>query len=318
VATPPLVSLLHLFGTPRPLDSVDSYFPPASEVRGIVRRLVRLGFLIPFRRSAANEMLSVWRESFAAAYFHSMTCDVVYAATPRKKEAYFLDRLALAPQPAPYKSYRGAQRIRLGKPGLAAAALPIGETLQLRRTVRKFGRRPMGFDDFSLLLGGTWGQTGWLDAGLLGRLVGKTSPSAGARHPIECYVLVWNVEGIPPGLYHYGVQNDTLERLRRGDFRDEAVRFASGQSWIRRASFLCVLTAVVGRVFWKYGSSDAYRLFFLDAGHLAQTFALLATARGLGAFTTAALQETRIQKFLGIDGVREFPLYLCGAGTPSA
>ena len=74
------------------------------------------------------------------------------------------------------------------------------------------------------------------------------------------------------------------------------------------------MTAVADRLFWKYTSDDSYRLFFLDAGHLAQTFTLLATARGMGAFTTASMKESRIEKLLGLDGVREFPVYLCGAG----
>jgi len=52
----------------------------------------------------------------------------------------------------------------------------------------------------------------------------------------------------------------------------------------------------------------------MDAGHLGQTFDLLATARGLGPFQTAALQDTFIEKLLGLDGVKEFPVYLVGAG----
>jgi nitroreductase len=61
----------------------------------------------------------------------------------------------------------------------------------------------------------------------------------------------------------------------------------------------------------------AYRTLFLDAGHLAQTFCLLATARGLGPFTTAALQDSYIERIIGLDGVSEFPIYLCGAGVPA-
>jgi SagB-type dehydrogenase family enzyme len=182
--------------------------------------------------------------------------------------------------------------------------------------VREFTRRPVALSDFSRIVRGTWGQTGWLDGGVLGPLVVKTSPSAGARHPIECYVLAWRVKGLAPGLYHFNVRKDGLERLRGGDFRDLAVRMAGGQAWVRGAAFLCVMTAVADRVFWKYASADAYRLFLLDAGHLAQTFVLLATASGLGGFTTAAMSETRIERALGLDGVGEFPVYLCGAGTP--
>ena len=109
---------------------------------------------------------------------------------------------------------------------------------------------------------------------------------------------------------------DDLRRIRSADLRKRAVRLAGGRTWVKQAAFLCIMTAVSDRVFWKYSSSDAYRLFLLDAGHLAQTFALLATAHGLGPFTTAAMSEDAIEELLGLDGVREFPVYLCGAGVP--
>jgi hypothetical protein len=37
----------------------------------------------------------------------------------------------------------------------------------------------------------------------------------------------------------------------------------------------------------------------------------------MGAFTTAAIQEKRIEGFCGLDGIAEFPIYLCGAGVPA-
>jgi SagB-type dehydrogenase family enzyme len=164
---------------------------------------------------------------------------------------------------------------------------------------------------------GTWGRTGWLDAGAFGRLLQKTSPSAGSLHPIECYVLAWNVSGLPAGLYHYDVASDELRRLRSGDLRAAAAKAASGQAWVGRAAFLCVMTAVFERTLWKYQIESAYRVLWLDAGHLAQTFSLLATSRGLGPFTTAAIQDTFLEKLIGLDGVKEFPIYLCGAGVPA-
>jgi hypothetical protein len=37
----------------------------------------------------------------------------------------------------------------------------------------------------------------------------------------------------------------------------------------------------------------------------------------MGAFTTAAIQERKIEDFCGLDGTAEFPIYLCGAGIPA-
>jgi SagB-type dehydrogenase family enzyme len=129
-------------------------------------------------------------------------------------------------------------------------------------------------------------------------------------------VLAWNVRGLAPGLYHFDVGGGELRRLRSGDLRAEAVRAASGPRWVARAAFVCVMTAVFARTFWKYQLESAYRVLWLDAGHLGQTFSLLATARGLGPFTTAALQDTAIEKLLRLDSAKEFPVYLCGAGVP--
>src|SRR5438552_3816782 len=156
-----------------------------------------------------------------------------------------------------------------------------------------------------------------MEVGLLGRLVAKTSPSAGGLHPIECYVLSWNVRGLPAGLYHYDVAGNEMRRLRSGDFRREAVEAASGQRWVGKAAFLCVMTAVFRRTLWKYRYETAYRVLWMDAGHLCQTFDLLATAYGLGPFQTAAIQDSFIEKLIGLDGIKEFPLYLCGAGVPA-
>ena len=34
-------------------------------------------------------------------------------------------------------------------------------------------------------------------------------------------------------------------------------------------------------------------------------------------FQTAAIQDSYIEKLIGLDGIKEFPVYLCGAGVPA-
>ena len=76
------------------------------------------------------------------------------------------------------------------------------------------------------------------------------------------------------------------------------------------------MTAVFQRTMWKYQHVRAYRVVLLDAGHLCQTFCLVATWLGLAPFCTAALKDTLIEKELGIDGIRESVLYVAGVGFP--
>jgi nitroreductase len=53
----------------------------------------------------------------------------------------------------------------------------------------------------------------------------------------------------------------------------------------------------------------------LDAGHLCQTFLLVATSLGLAPFCTAALADSAIERDLRIDGVNESVIYACGVGV---
>jgi SagB-type dehydrogenase family enzyme len=74
------------------------------------------------------------------------------------------------------------------------------------------------------------------------------------------------------------------------------------------------MTAVSPRTMWKYQHPRAYRVVLLDAGHLCQTFCLVATWLGLAPFCIAALKDTLIEKELRIDGVLESVLYVAGVG----
>jgi nitroreductase len=76
-----------------------------------------------------------------------------------------------------------------------------------------------------------------------------------------------------------------------------------------------LITAVFGRMEWKYPSPRAYRDVLLEAGHFCQTFCLVATSLGLAPFCTGALADSIIERDLGLDGVSESVLYACGAGT---
>jgi SagB-type dehydrogenase family enzyme len=221
------------------------------------------------------------------------------------------------PRPSLFKTYARAKRVAIPEAEATWKSSELERVLLRRRTVRKFRQDPVEPRRFARLLRMTFGISAVLRSPLFGPLVGRTSPSGGALHPVEAYPIVWNVRGLAPGVYHYDMAGN-LARIRRGDYREAAVEVASGQEWIRGAAFLCILTAVFPRVLWKYPTEDSYRTLFLDAGHLAQTFCLVATSLGLGPFTTAAIQDSKIEKLLKIDGIEEFPVYLCGAGVPAA
>jgi hypothetical protein len=52
----------------------------------------------------------------------------------------------------------------------------------------------------------------------------------------------------------------------------------------------------------------------LDAGHLCQTFCLVATALDLAPFCSMALADSAVERDAGVDGVAEIALYAAGVG----
>ena len=164
----------------------------------------------------------------------------------------------------------------------------------------------------------TPGVRRWVGTDAGERLLLKTSPSAGGRHPIEAYVLAPNVQGLAKGLYHYAPDRHRLERLRRGATPRQIEAYLGGQWWYRSAGAVVLMTAMLPRVWWRYDTSRAYRSVLLDAGHVCQTFCLVATALRLAPFCTMALADSRIERDLRIDGVSEVVLYAAGVGVRPA
>ena len=255
-----------------------------------------------------------WLWPTASRYYHFSTKIDEPHNTIEEIKQYYVKYLKEGKQPPIYKSYLGRPKIRLLKGSPAEA--PFFGTLRRRRTTRELSGKPISFNDMSKLAYYTWGRISTYETREFGELLHKTSPSAGARHPIETYAIVNNVDGIDPGIYHYSVRDNSLELLKAGDFRDRCVTLTAGHSWTRDASVLFIMTAVVARTAWKYRIPRVYRAFLLDAGHLSQSFLLIGTALGLGVFSIGVIRDDLIEKELNLDGISETVIFVVGVGQP--
>lgn len=192
---------------------------------------------------------------------------------------------------------------------------PFPQILLSRRTWRRFSKRHISLNDLATLLDLSWGVQRWVKFPGIGRLALKTSPSAGARHPIEVYVLAVGVEDLPPGVYHYAADKRRLELVKKNANRRDIASYLGNQWWYARAAALMLMTAVFPRNQWKYRDSPAYRTVMIDAGHVCQTFCLVATWLGLAPFCTMAFDQVLVERELGIDGVKESLIYAAGVGS---
>ncbi|MGD2165348.1 MAG: SagB/ThcOx family dehydrogenase [Anaerolineae bacterium] len=219
-------------------------------------------------------------------------------------------RLNWATRPATYKRYPEAPKIALSHPTTSGGA-PVWDVVRRRRSQRRFQNDPLTVSDLSQLLWAAQGVTR-----RAGSVEFRSAPSAGALYPVETYLVIHDVEGVDPGIYHYGVEGHQLEQLMLGTFRYEIARAALDQRMAAQASVVFVWTAVFRRSAWKY-RQRAYRYVYLDAGHIAQNLALAAVALGLGACQIAALYDQEANALLGVDGVGESTIYMTVVGKPA-
>jgi SagB-type dehydrogenase family enzyme len=283
-----------------------------SAVRSLVRALVRFGLLDTSERARTSNSTSLkqWDEwGLEAAFFHHATRNVSYAE-PKAAEARLRKKAARQAPPSPVKVTRGP-RMRLPAPALQ---MDLTDALRQRRTWRRFGRRPVDRDALATLLGLTWGIQQWVDLAGYGRIPLTTSPSPGARHSIEAYVLVRRIEGVPPGLYHYDAREHALVKIPRGAAKRPS-DYLPTQTWYNGASALVFMASVFARAQWRYSDARTYRSLLAEVGHQGQTFCLIATALGLAPFCSMALADSKIERDLGIDGMSEAVMYSVGVGT---
>lgn len=255
-----------------------------------------------------------WREwSPAAAFFHFATKNGVFPDDLQQRDRELVEKAKHHPPPPPTKRVEGP-RLRL--PAREPSAEELHTALMKRRTWRRFSDRPLPSSALGALLNYTFGVRARGSVAGQGPVIVRTSPSGGSRHPVEAYLLAWNVDGLAAGAYHYDSDTTELVDLQRPISAAEIPALLAHQTYFAGAAAAVVMCPVFARTMWRYGHSRAYRTVLLDAGHLGQTFCLVATALGLAPFTTMAFSESALEEVLRLDGVSECPIYVAGVGMP--
>jgi putative peptide maturation dehydrogenase len=330
-----------LLGGLSPLDWVAA--APLRERYGAacVRRLLQAGLLIGSTKSWATQR--GLDEQFRDLHWHGLACtwhaasrwDGIDAAgeveeaglltAERLREAYGV------PPTMVHECGDAASRLALSR----APRTGFDDILDARASCRNFDTEaPLPLAQLAQVLERAFGAHGQVQGAEDFDVLKKTSPSGGALHPTECYLVVRNVDGLARGLYHYRPVDHALQPLpldealvlanagRHTDAQGmDALDFLAwiavgGQQWFAEAHALCVLAPRFHRNFWKYRNHPkAYRVCILDIGHLSQTLLLSATEQGLGSYVTAAINEADLERAFGLTHWIDGPLAICGIGV---
>lgn len=235
------------------------------------------------------------------------------------REEYQSDQTLKKPQPPLVKAPMTENTMELPK---NFGDLPMDKSflriLHDRRSNRVFTGGSMDLLTLSFLL---WAQQGI--RGIRGNNYAtlRTVPSAGSRHPFECYPLILNVEGLEPGLYHYLPMEHRLEFLKAADIKDEAfadrvVQSVSRQKWVLKSSVIFYYSIVPYRGEWRY-AFNAPRVMMIDAGHVTENLYLACSALDLGTCAIAAMDSPAASEMFGLDGKEEYIFYCAPVGTVS-
>lgn len=128
--------------------------------------------------------------------------------------------------------------------------------------------------------------------------------SAGARYPIELYVIVRTSRDpdLAPGVYHYQVQTHALEYL--WPEKDQLPPLVT-HDWADKAEAIVVMTAVFARCTNKYGARG-YRFIYMDAGAMLQNLYLhAAETAGIAVTGYGGTNDDILETLLRLNPARE-------------
>jgi len=287
----------------------------ATSARGLLSALRVNGLLtdeatgtLPAARTFA-EMTTSWQAKgwIEAAEYHAATYDypfIDYAEGGRILDSGRMREYASRePDDNRYKAYPGASTIPLPTPNASLVRSSLLDALYREPT------ETVTRDSLLSLLSLTFGEIGRITSGRWQRqpMMRRTSPSGGARHPVEGYVVVLDVPGLEPGTYHVAPSLARLELVAPGRMEDAAVARLFPAEYHREPHLnaIVVMTCVFARNMYRYREPRTFRTVHNDAGHLASTAELVARGLGLRARVKYPGNDTEIEHHLGIDGLVE-------------
>jgi SagB-type dehydrogenase family enzyme len=189
---------------------------------------------------------------------------------------------------------------------------PLLELLSARDSCRDYELRNMSLETLSTILKCAYGITRTTPMPKGGGYF-RTVPSAGGLFPLEVYVLAREVSDVTDGIYHYNLRNHSLELLREGSWFPEFDKILISAPFILNANLIFFLSAVFKRTQKKYGPRG-YRYILIEAGHVAQNLCLVAAEQKLASLCMGGYYDSRLNRFLGFDGVKEAVVYSVAVG----
>jgi SagB-type dehydrogenase family enzyme len=197
-----------------------------------------------------------------------------------------------------FKGYPRFEKVKL--PDTKMLGINYGD-LANRHSYRIYSGEAIHINELSTILGWSVGLRYTQEKRDIGN---RFYPSAGGRYPVEVYPVVFNVEGLKPGVYHYHLKDYSLEYLWTDKgFPENFFNNFEQVGMVSKASVLLVMTGVFARNEIKYGAKG-YRFTYVDCGSITMLISLIVESLGLGSCAIGGFLR-KLDRMIGVDGKNE-------------
>lgn len=195
---------------------------------------------------------------------------------------------------------------------------PLGATISLRRSVRKYDKNILSLQELSNLLYYGQGVSGEIeinnDFGGNGDIKLRNAPSAGGLYPINLYLYINGVKEIEEGFYLYYPYAHSLKPINLNINSIDRYKFAEFSNISAEnvnIFFVYVYNMYINSR--KYGDAGA-AFAFIESGEIAQNIQLTATAMGYGSCDIGGYEKQYLEKILNLDGITNHAIHMTIVG----
>lgn len=205
------------------------------------------------------------------------------------------------------KSYPRAEKLQL--PHAAPVPMSVGDVLSRRRSCRNFSGEAVQLTALASALGGALSTRG--DA------LSRPYPSAGARWPVETYVIARNVEGLAEGAHHYDATNHMLALVNPSISAESLEKCFRVQEFSPLPQAMAVAAATFTRSWVRYGARGS-RFAYQEAGAAIMALDLASTAAGLDTVWLGGFDDVLLSEILDLDWSQDSETPVLGLGIGRA
>ncbi len=199
-------------------------------------------------------------------------------------------------------------------PSVQTESEPDLDSLLKRRSLRSFGDKPLDLSTFSAVL---FESTQNVRTAEQSKKGGDPYFLLNSFYSwLNVFVAVQGVEGLERGVYQYDPLEHRLHLVALGVTDHQIVECIQYQSWVNGAGFCLFVVVHWERYMWVYRHSRAYLNLLIQLGEFGQEVLQAISRRGLGAWMTPAITESKAGALLRLDPLRQDAMYFLKVGPP--